>query len=138
MFHNNPITPQTMVRGWVRIFSFKTIDWINRINSMKRSIIALSFITSARFALALIAFGQQPQVTLYAPGPIPTAALVTMNPAFTPDGKSVYLGQRASSLANGAIMSSQVKMVHGLHRSLRRFRVDTKIWNQPSPPTEDI
>jgi len=76
-------------------------------NSTKRSVVALSFVTSAGLALASGAFGQQADVTLYAPGPIPTSALVTMAPAFTPDGKSVYLGQQASSSVKDAILSSE-------------------------------
>jgi Tol biopolymer transport system component len=84
----------------------KTIGRICHMNSMKRSVIALSFITSTSFAPVVTA-SDQADVTLFAPGAIPTAATNSMAPAFTPDGASVYLGQISSNPKNVSIMSSQ-------------------------------
>jgi Tol biopolymer transport system component len=74
--------------------------------SMARFVIALTFVTSASFALVVAASGQS-GVTLFVPGVIPTAATTSMAPAFTPDGTSVYLGQISSNPKSISIMSSQ-------------------------------
>jgi len=76
--------------------------------SMARSVIALTFITSTSFALVVTAFGQS-GVALFAPGTIPTTAMSSVAPAFTPDGVPVYLGQQSSSTTSISIMSSQKK-----------------------------
>jgi WD40-like Beta Propeller Repeat len=76
--------------------------------SMARSVIALTFATSASFALVVTA-SDQSGVTLFAPGTIPTVATASIAPAFTPDGASVYLGQISSNPKSVSIMSSQKK-----------------------------
>jgi len=69
-----------------------------------RHIAALIFLTST---VALHA-ADKPEVTIFAPGPIPTSATSILAPAFTPDGKTVYIGQQTSSTAKIVIVSSHL------------------------------
>jgi Tol biopolymer transport system component len=72
------------------------------------SVAVLALVTSASFTFALSSPGQA-EVTIFAPGPIPTSAMSSVAPAFTPDGNTVYLGQQFSKAESIHIMSSQKK-----------------------------
>jgi Tol biopolymer transport system component len=81
------------------------------------SSIAPTFLRSIAVSLLLVsgsvAFASndtdKPEVILFAPGRIPTSALRSLAPAFTPDGASVYLGQQSIASKSICIMSSQRK-----------------------------
>jgi Tol biopolymer transport system component len=73
-------------------------------SSAARSVAALIFLASS---VALHA-ADKPDVTIFAPGPIPTSATSILAPAFTPDGKTVYIGQQTSSTAKIVIVSSHL------------------------------
>jgi dipeptidyl aminopeptidase/acylaminoacyl peptidase len=72
------------------------------------SVAALALLASTSFTFAFSEPGQS-DVTIFAPGPIPTTAMSSVSPAFTPDGATVYLGQQVSKEESIHIMSSQKK-----------------------------
>jgi Tol biopolymer transport system component len=47
-------------------------------------------------------------VTIFAPGPLPTSAASSASPAFTPDGNTVYLGQSTGASNNTIVFSQRI------------------------------
>lgn len=72
--------------------------------------LSLGFVLAVAFVFASRTAGtsasNHPDVTIFAPGVIPTSVPSSASPAFTPDGNTVYLGQ-SSGAANEAIVFSQ-------------------------------
>jgi Tol biopolymer transport system component len=120
--------------------------------------VCLIYMSGQTYAAAIFTYQQdttnhsQPQVTLFAPGAIPTSATGNAAPAFTRDGKTVYIGQSAkagdisvmvSHLAGGKWSAPQMADFSGKYRDLEpAFSPDGKYIifasNRPKIPGDSL